>query len=82
MPDRHESDAIMKRVEALVLMATLNAQNHGGDTATAAADLMCAFVLISMRSGANPDRTIEIMKPNAIAACTDFWGAKGRKFDA
>lgn len=65
-----------------MVTASLNARNQGGDDATAAADLMCAFVLISMRNGGRPDVSVETMKPHAIAACKDFWGPKGRKMDA
>lgn len=82
MTDRHDEEAIKKRIEALVVTASLNARNQGGDAATAAADLMCAFVLITMRSGGRPEAAIEAMARHAIAACTDFWGNKGRKLDA
>lgn len=82
MADRNDPAEIMRRVEALALTASLNAQNNGGDAATAAADLMCAFVLLSMRCGGRPEVAIEKMKPHAIAACADFWGPKGRKMDA
>ena len=82
MSDRHDPDHIKKRIEALAVTAQLNAQNIGGDNATAAADLMCAFVLISMRSGATPDKAIDAMRAHAVATCADFFGRQGRKHDA
>ena len=83
MPDIDvQAENIKKRAEALVLQASLNAQNSGGDTATAAADLMMAFVLLSMRSGAKPERAIKAMANNAIVACASFWGDEGRRRDA
>lgn len=62
-----------RRIEACAMQAQMNAANHGGDTATAAADLMCAFVLISVKSGANPDRARAAMWENALAVVADFW---------
>ncbi|RBO54686.1 hypothetical protein DSD19_04735 [Rhodovulum sp. BSW8] len=83
MPDPASDTAkIMARIEALVMTAAVNAANTGGDHATAATDLMCAFVLISMRMGTPPEEAIEISSQNAIAACRDFWGQTGRKLDA
>lgn len=77
-----EADAIKARAERLVLEATVYAGLTNGDNATAAADLMIAFVLLSMRSGAKPERAIEAMGNHAIAACTSFWGEDGRRLDA
>lgn len=77
-----ETDRIKRRAEALVLTATTNAQRLGGDNATAAADLMMAFVLLTMRSGGGPKKAIEVMGDNAIAACEAFWGSDGRRLDA
>lgn len=82
MVDRYDAENIKKRIEALVVTASLNARNQGGDAATAAADLMCAFVLITMRSGGRPQNAIEAMAAHAIADCADFWGAEGRNLDA
>jgi len=75
-------EAIKYRAEALVKTASLNADAHGGDAATAAADLMMAFVLLSTREGARPRRAIDAMAQHAIAACEDFWGKDGRRLDA
>lgn len=62
-----------RRIEACVIQAQKNANNHGGDNATAAADLMCAFVLISVKSGGDPERTLAAMWEHAKAAVDDFW---------
>lgn len=82
MAEQSREKAIKARAEALVLQATLNADSTGGDHATAAADLMMAFVLLSSRSGASPERCIEAMGAHAIASCRAFWGADGRRLDA
>jgi len=75
-------EIIKKRIEALSLTAQINAQRHSGDAATAAADLLCAFVLISIRSGASPEAARDAMWEHAIAACADFFGTDGRRADA
>lgn len=62
-----------RRIEACATQALLNARNHGGDTATAAADLMCAFVLLSVNAGAPPDASLKAMWDHAKAAVADFW---------
>ena len=72
----HEENAatiIKRRVEACVLGAQVNARNFGGDNATAAADLMCAFVLICTKSGAPPEKAIAAMLDHAKATVADFW---------
>lgn len=70
----NENPTITKRrIEACATQALLNARNHGGDTATAAADLMCAFVLISKSAGAPPDIALKAMWDHAKAAVADFW---------
>ena len=68
-----ESTIIKRRIEACVMQAQVNARNHGGDNATAAADLMCAFVLISVKSGANPETALKAMWENAKVVVDDFW---------
>ena len=68
-----ESATIKRRIEAAVMGAQMNARNHGGDNATAAADLMCAFVLIAVKSGADPDRALSAMWDHAKATVGDFW---------
>lgn len=62
----------MMRIEALGTAAVINANNHGGDNATAAADLMCAFVLMVRRNRADPDRALAAMWEHAKATC-DYW---------
>lgn len=62
-----------RRIEACVMQAQMNAKNHGGDNATAAADLMCAFVLVSVKSGADPERAKAAMWDHAKACVSDFW---------
>jgi hypothetical protein len=62
-----------RRIEACVMQAQMNAANHGGDAATAAADLMCAFVLISVKSGCPPRKALDAMWEHAQAAVADFW---------
>ncbi|MDO5705562.1 MAG: hypothetical protein Q4G49_10900 [Paracoccus sp. (in: a-proteobacteria)] len=82
MTDRENPEITMKRIEALAMMAGVNASNSGGDHATAAADLLCAFVLMAMRAGADPIEAREAMERHAIVACEDFWGRSGRRADA
>ncbi|RWR26827.1 hypothetical protein D2T29_19825 [Sinirhodobacter populi] len=80
MTDQIEDPKItMRRIEALGTMAVINANNSGGDNATAAADLMCAFVLMAMHNGADPDRALAAMWEHAKVACDDWWGAERRK---
>ncbi|WP_146591974.1 hypothetical protein [Puniceibacterium confluentis] len=62
-----------RRIEAAVIASQMNARNHGGDDATAAADWMCAFVLISVKSGADPERAFAAMWENAKAAVSGLW---------
>lgn len=68
-----QATIIKRRIEASAMQAHMNAQNHGGDGATAAADLMCAFVLISVKSWADPDRARDAMWEHAKACVADFW---------
>jgi hypothetical protein len=68
-----QSTIIKRRIEAAVMGAQVNARNFGGDNATASADLMCAFVLLSIKSGADPDRALKIMWDNAKFVVADFW---------
>lgn len=71
MPD--EATIIKRRVEAAALGAQMNARNHGGDNATAAADLMCAFVLLAVKSGADPERALAAMWEHSKVVVADFW---------
>lgn len=71
MPD--EATLTKRRIEACVMQAQKNAQTHGGDNATAAADLMCAFVLIAVKSGADPEKARAAMWDHAQACVSDFW---------
>lgn len=65
-----------RRIEACVTQAQMNARHHGGDNATAAADLMCAFVLLSVKSGARADAARDAMWEHAKAVVADFWPDK------
>ena len=65
-----------RRIEACARQAVLNATAHGGDKATAAADLMCAFVLIAHKSSADPERALAAMWDHAKACVADFWPAE------
>jgi len=71
MPD--EATITKRRIEACVMQAQMNAQNHGGDNATAAADLMCAFVLLATKSGAGPEQALAAMWEHAKVCVSDFW---------
>ena len=71
MPD--DATITKRRIEACVMQAIANAQTHGGDNATATADLACAFVLLSVKSGADPDRAHAAMWEHAKACVSDFW---------
>lgn len=62
-----------RRIEAAVMGTQANAFTHGGDNATAAADLMCAFVLLSVKSGANPEAALTAMWEHAKATVSDLW---------
>lgn len=68
-----ESTIIKRRIEACVMQAQMNARNHGGDNATAAADLMCAFMLIAVKSGGDPDRALASMWEHSKVIVADFW---------
>jgi hypothetical protein len=68
-----EATITKRRIEACVMQSTMNANTHEGDNATASADLMCAFVLIAVKSGADPDRARDAMWEHAKAAVADFW---------
>jgi len=69
----NEATITKRRIEACVMQAQMNARNHGGDNATAAADLMCAFVLLSVKSGATADAARDAMWDHAKACVADFW---------
>lgn len=68
-----EATITKRRIEACVTQAQMNARNHGGDNATAAADLMCAFVLLSVKSGADAEKAHAAMWQNAKECVADFW---------
>ena len=74
-----EAKIIKARIEASEMQAQMNARNHGGDNATAAADLMCAFVLIAVKSGADPERALAAMWDHAKACVDDFWPENERR---
>lgn len=74
MTDRlDDATIIAARIEASAKQAMMNAEMHGGDVATASADLLCAFVLLSVKSGADPDRCMDLMWDHAKACVADFW---------
>jgi len=62
-----------RRIEACAMQASMNAAEHGGDGATAAADLMCAFVLMAVKNGGDPERAKDAMWEHAKAAVADFF---------
>lgn len=68
----------MMRIEALGTTAVINSNNHGGDNATAAADLMCAFVLMVRRNRIDPDLALASMWEHAKATC-DYWFDDGQR---
>ena len=68
-----EQTIIKRRIKACVMQAQMNAQTHGGDNATAAADLLTAFALISVKSGADPDKALAAMWDHSKAVVADFW---------
>lgn len=68
-----EATLIKRRVEALVTQAQMNAVGHGGDAATAAADLMTAFVLLTTKCGGSPDVAVTTMLPHSKATVGAFW---------
>lgn len=71
MPD--SATIIKRRAEALVMQAQMNAKQNGGDAATAAADLMVAFVLLAVKCGARPEAARDAMWHNATVVVADFW---------
>ena len=73
MGDIAEAERIKRRIEACVMQAQMNARNHGGDNAKAAADLMCAFVLLAVKSGADPEVARAAVWKHAKAVVADFW---------
>lgn len=68
-----EANIIKRRIEACTMQAQMNARTNGGDNSTAAADLMCAFVLITSKSGADPERALAAMWTHAKTVVADFW---------
>ncbi len=68
-----EATIIKRRIEACVMQAQMNARNHGGDNATAAMDLICAFALITVKSGGDPDAMLKKSWENAKLVVADFW---------
>jgi len=68
-----EATLTMRRIEACVMQAQVNAQADGGDNATTGADLICAFILLSVKSGADPDRALAAMWDHGKSAVAAFW---------
>lgn len=77
-----KAEGIKRRAETLALTASSNAALAGGDNACAAMDLMLAFVLLSTRSGGNPEFSIKSASEDAIFAASEFWGKNGRRADS
>ncbi len=73
LEERHDADKIKARVEAIVAQSLLNAKQHGGDTATAAADVMCAFVLLCVGANGRPEKALAAMWDHAVATVGDLW---------
>lgn len=65
--------AAKRRIEACVMQATLNAKAAGEDTATAAADLLCAFILMTRGAGANHDDALKTCWAPLNGAVADWW---------
>jgi hypothetical protein len=68
-----DATIIKRRIEACTMQAQMNARNHGGDNATAAMDLICALVLITVKSGGDPDEMLKRSWENAKVVVADFW---------
>lgn len=73
-PDLERDARLTKRrIEACVKQAQMNARTMGGDNATAAMDLLCAFVLICNKTGAPVDQVLVATIGHAIICVDDFW---------
>lgn len=68
-----EAHITIRRIEACVLQAKVQAQLQNKDEATAAGDLMCAFVLIARMNGADPEEALKAMWENAKLTVDHFW---------
>lgn len=71
--DERDAKLTKRRIEACVKQAQMNARTVGGDNATAAMDLLCAFVLICNKTGAPVDKVLVETIANAIICVNDFW---------
>lgn len=67
------SDAAKRRIEACVMQAQLNAASAGEDNAVAAADLLCAFILLIRRAGSDPQKSLETCWTPLNGAVTAWW---------
>ena len=76
MSDTSAPDKAKKRIEAIVAQAVTNATTHGGDNATAAADIMCAFVLLCVGCRSNPEKARDAMWDHALATVDDWWNTE------
>lgn len=77
MAESQDPRRVMGQIEAAALGAQVNAYNHGGDNADAAMTLLCAFALLSVRAGVEPDVAMAKAWEHAKGAVADFW-PKGR----
>lgn len=77
MTNRYDPTMIMRRVEAAVMGAQINATNQGGNTATVLTDLLLAMALVSARSGVPIECVLmEEQIDNAKATVAAFWPAQ------
>jgi len=61
------------RIEACAKQAQMNATNHGGDASNAAMDLLCAFILVTSKAGANPNNAMAAAWNSAMQCTADFF---------
>jgi hypothetical protein len=66
-------DQIKLRKEESVLQAQAKAKAHGTDATSATMDLMCSFILMSVKNGADPDKARDAVWEQAKSVVADFW---------
>lgn len=73
-PDIIREMALSKiRIEAHVDQAQMKASCDGGDTSTAAADLLCAFLLITVKAEVDPENARDALWDHAKVLVAEFW---------
>lgn len=65
MASRTDHDDTAHRVNAILQIAQTHAHAIGEDNATAASDILCAFVAACISDGVDPAQAIEFMLPDA-----------------